>query len=121
VRSDPTWAGVGFGILREALQAYALQRLAPGGMLLTPADLLYLATRAGAQALQLAHETGDFSVGKSADYIYLRAPEGSPLEAVLERAEGPDRILSALFTLAGSESIADVRVAGEAVHGQEPG
>jgi guanine deaminase len=107
--------GTGFGILKEALQAYALQRLAPDGMLLTPAHLLYLATRAGAQALQLEHETGDFTAGKSADYIYLRAPEGSPLEAVLERAESPDRILSALFTLAGSESIADVRVGGEKV------
>ncbi len=107
--------GTGFGILKEALQAYALQRLAPDGMLLTPAHLLYLATRAGAQALQLEHETGDFTAGKSADYIYLRAPEGSPLEAVLERAESPDRILSALFTLAGSESIVDVRVGGEAV------
>jgi guanine deaminase len=107
--------GTGFGILKEALQAYALQRLAPKGMLLTPAHLLYLATRAGAQALQLEQETGDFTVGKSADYIYLRAPEGSPLEAVLERAESLDRILSALFTLAGSESIVDVRVGGEAV------
>jgi guanine deaminase len=109
--------GTGFGILKEALQAYALQRLAskPEGMLLTPAHLLYLSTRAGAQALHLEHETGDFAAGKSADYIYLRAPEGSPLEAVLERAEGHDRILSALFTLAGAESIADVRVGGEAV------
>lgn len=107
--------GAGFGILKEALQAYALQRLAPQSMLLTPAHLLYLSTRAGAQALQLEHETGDFTVGKSADYIYLRAPEGSPLEAVLQRAETPDRILSALFTLAGSESIAEVRVAGEEV------
>lgn len=107
--------GTGFGILKEALQAYALQRLAPDGMLLTPGHLLYLATRAGAQALQLEHEIGDFTAGKSADYIYLRAPEGSPLEAVLERAESPDRILSALFTLAGSESIAEVRVGGEAV------
>ncbi len=107
--------GAGFGILKEALQAYALQRLAPEGLLLTPAHLLYLATRAGAQALQLEHETGDFTVGKSADYIYLRAPEGSPLQAVLERAESLDRILSALFTLAGSESIADVRIGGEAV------
>jgi guanine deaminase len=107
--------GTGFGVLKEALQAYALQRLAPDAMLLTPAHLLYLATRAGAQALQLEHETGDFTVGKSADYIYLRAPEDSPLEAVLERAESLDRILSALFTLAGSESIVDVRVGGEAV------
>lgn len=108
-------AGAGFGILKEALQAYALQRLTPDGMLLTSAHLLYLATRAGAEALQLEHETGDFTVGKSADYICLRAPEGSPLEAVLERAESPERVLSALFTLAGSESITDVRIGGEPI------
>jgi guanine deaminase len=107
--------GTGFGILKEALQAYALQRLTPDGMLLTPAHLLYLATRAGAQALQLEHETGDFGIGKSADYIYLRAPASSPLEAVLERAESPARVLSALFTLAGAETIADVRIGGEPV------
>src|ERR1700676_2120209 len=52
--------GTGFGVLKEALQAYALQRLVPEGMLLTPAHLLYLSTRAGAQALQLERETGDF-------------------------------------------------------------
>jgi guanine deaminase len=107
--------GTGFGIPKEALQAYALQRLAPESVLLTPEHMLYLATRAGAEALQLEAETGDFTIGKSADYVYLKAPEGSPLEAVLERAEGLDRVLSALFTLAGAESVADVRVAGEAI------
>ena len=107
--------GAGFGILKEALQAYALQRLAPDGMLLDPAHLLYLATRAGAEALQLEHETGDFTPGKSADFVYLRAPEDSPLEGVLQRAESLDRVLGALFTLAGAESVTEVRVGGEPV------
>jgi guanine deaminase len=107
--------GTGFGMLKEGLQAYAMQRVASDGVLLSPADMLYLSTRAGAQALQLEDETGDFGVGKSADYVYLKAPAGSPLEAVLERAESMDRVLAALFTLGGSESVADVRVAGEAV------
>lgn len=107
--------GSGFGMLKEALQAYALQRLAPGGMMLEPAHLLYLATRAGAEALQLEDETGDFAPGKSADFVYLRAPEGSPLEGVLQRAESLDRILAALFTLAGVESVAETCVGGEPV------
>jgi len=107
--------GTGFGILKEALQAYALQRLAPGGMSLEPAHLLYLSTRAGAEALQLEHETGDFAPGKSADFMYLRAPEGSPLEGVLQHAESLDRVLAALFTLAGAESVAEVCVGGEPV------
>ncbi len=108
--------GTGFGILKEALQAYALQRLAPDGMLLSPAHLLYLATRAGAEALRLEHDIGDFATGKSADFVYLRAPEGSPLESVVERAESLESVLAALFTLAGSESVAEVRVGGERVH-----
>jgi len=41
-------AGTGFGMLKEGLQAYLMQRLAPDGFPLTPAHLLYLATRAGA-------------------------------------------------------------------------
>ena len=107
--------GTGFGILKEALQAYALQRLAPNGMLLDPSHLLYLATRAGAEALQLDHETGDFMTGKSACYLLLRPPEGSVLESVLERKESLQGILAALFTLAGPESISDVCVAGASI------
>lgn len=105
--------GTGFGMLKEGLQAYLMQR-ASGGKV-TAAQMLYLATRAGAQALGLAAEIGDFSIGKAADYVYLRAPVESPLADVLEGAEEPERIIAALFTLAGSESVAEVRVAGEVV------
>src|SRR5205807_9468268 len=38
-------AGTGFSMLKEGLQAYLMQRLIPGGMLLTGPQLLYLATR----------------------------------------------------------------------------
>ena len=51
----------------------------------TPAHLLYLATLAGAEALALGEETGDFRAGKAADFVYLRPPADSPLAAVLER------------------------------------
>ena len=104
--------GAGFGMLKEALEAYAMQRVAPDGMLLSPAHLLYLATRAGAEALNLESETGDFGVGKSADYVYLRAPVGSPLAGILDRAEGMERSLAALFTLAGPESVVETAVGG---------
>jgi len=84
--------------------------------LLSPGHLLYLTTRAGAEALGLENEIGDFSAGKAADFVYLRPPEGSPLEAVVEQASDMDRILAALFTLGGAESVREVRVEGAAVY-----
>ncbi len=109
-------AGTGPGVFKEALQAYLLQRIMPGGYNLTPAHLLYLATRGGAEALALEHETGDFQPGKAADFVYLRPPEDSPLAGIVRNAHEPERILGALFTLAGPESICEVRVEGAVVY-----
>ncbi len=108
-------AGIGFGMLKEALQCYLAQRLSPDGMLLSPAHLLYLATRAGAEALGLAAETGDFTPGKSADIVCLRPPEGTPLAQAVARAESPQGLLAALITQAGAESVREVRVRGTAI------
>lgn len=104
--------GIGFGMLKEALQAYLLQRIAPDGVLLDTGHLLYLATLAGAKALGLEAEIGDFSVGKSADFVYLRPPSQSVLAQVLQRQPSPRETLAAIFTLAGAESVAQVRMAG---------
>jgi len=108
--------GTGFGMLKEGLQAYLLQRLMPEGSLLNPACLLYLATRAGAEALRLENEIGDFAVGKSADFVYMRPPKNSPLAAVIERADNLERALSALFTLGDSASVHEVRIEGTPVY-----
>jgi guanine deaminase len=108
--------GTGFGMLKEGLQAYLLQRIAPDGMVLNAGHLLYLATLAGAEALGLNEETGDFRAGKSADLVYLRPPAGSPLSAVLERELSPENALAAIFTLAGAESVREVRVEGSIVY-----
>ena len=112
--------GTGFGMLKEGLQAYMMQRLTPEGARLDPAHLLYLATRAGAEALRLEDEVGDFTPGKSADFVYLRPPARSPLAAVVERADSMERILAALFTLGDSASVREVRVAGNAVYRAKP-
>lgn len=108
--------GTGFGILKEGLQAYLMQRIIPDGVLLDGASLLYLATRGGAEAVNLEHEIGDFTPGKSADVVYVRPPEPGPLSAVVRQAESPGRVLDAIFTLAGQESIAEVRIAGSVVY-----
>ena len=66
-------AGAGLFLPKEALQAYFIQQLlGAAGLPLTPAHLLYLATRAGAQALGLDHRVGDFTVGKDFDAVWLR-------------------------------------------------
>jgi guanine deaminase len=109
-------AGTGFGILKEGLQAYLMQRLAPQGFPLTPAHLLYLATRAGADALGMGGEIGDFSVGKAADCVYLRPPAPSPLASIAAGAGDASHVLGAVFALAGLESVREVRVAGDVVY-----
>jgi guanine deaminase len=108
--------GTGFGLLKEGLQAYLMQRVAPAGVTLDAARLCYLATLAGAEAVGLGDEIGDFRDGKAADLVYLRAPVGSPLAAVLQRVKSPEEALTAIFTLAGAESVREVRVAGDAVY-----
>ena len=107
--------GIGFGILKESLQAYLTQRLAPNGRLLTAAELLYLGTAAGAEALGLASEIGDFTAGKAADFIYLRPPVNSPLAAVLRNAPSEEAMLAAILTLAGSETVRETWVEGNCV------
>jgi guanine deaminase len=108
--------GTGLGMLKEALQAYLMQRVAAEGVVLDAAQLLYLSTLAGAEALGLDGEIGSLCSGKAADFVYLRPPAGSVLEAVLQRASSPDEMLAALFTLGGDESVREVRVAGSIVH-----
>ncbi len=107
--------GLGFGLLKEGLQAYLMQRLAPEPMTLDAARLLYLATRAGAEALGLETEIGDFRPGKAADFVYLRPPDGSVLAATVRRADSAVQVLASLFTLAGAETVREVRVDGDIV------
>ena len=108
--------GTGFSLFKEALQAYMLQRLAPEGFLLEPAHLLYLATRAGAEALGLDDTIGDFTPGKAADFVYVKPPANSPLTAVAANGASPERLLASIFTLAGADSIREVNVEGAPVY-----
>jgi guanine deaminase len=104
--------GTGPGMLKEALAAYLMQRVAPDGPVLDVARLLYLTTLAGAEALGLDREIGSFDEGKAADFVYVRPPSGSVLEGALERAEDMTQALAAVFTLAGAESVREVWIEG---------
>jgi len=109
--------GTGFSLFKEGLMAYQGQMLQKGYPL-TPAHLLYLATRAGALALGLGEEVGDLGAGKAADFVLLRPPEGSTLEAVLEHSPSAEASLGALFTLAREESVREVYLGGEPMLGR---
>ncbi len=93
--------GIGFGVMKEALQAHLMQRIGPDPMTISPAQMLYLATRAGAEALGMEGEIGDFSTGKSADYVVMR-PAGVRCGGL--RARRP-AMLAALFTPGNADSI----------------
>ncbi|MFP5283060.1 MAG: guanine deaminase [Actinomycetes bacterium] len=106
-------AGTGFCLLKEGLQAYfAQQLLGPVGYPLSPAHLLYLATRAGAQALGLAGQVGDLGVGKQFDATWLRPQPGSTLDVVLGHAEDAGDALAKIFALGTSADVAGVWVDG---------
>jgi guanine deaminase len=108
--------GTGFGMLKEGLQAYFMQQLMPDGAKLTPAQLLYLVTGAGAKALNLQDLTGDFSSGKVFDAVYLRFPEQSPLAILRQHTDSLERLLAGVFALGGSNDVEQVWVEGDVVY-----
>ncbi|SMX78545.1 MULTISPECIES: guanine deaminase [unclassified Brevibacterium] len=111
-------AGTGFSLLKEGVQAYFMQQLDPsGGLPLTSAHLLHLATAAGAQALELSDEVGDLSVGKRFDAAYIAPAEGQPLAVGLEHASSDEDALAKIFAMGTPADIARVWVDGEPVKG----
>jgi guanine deaminase len=109
-------AGTSLSLFSEGHFAYLAQMLRSDGQSLGPVELLYLATAAGARALELSDEVGDLAPGRSADLVLLRPPDGSTLQAVLRRNTSPEARLGAIFTLAREASVCEVRVAGRLVH-----
>ena len=107
-------AGSGLFLPKEALQAYFIQQLlGPGGLALTPVHLLYLATRAGALALGLDGQVGDFGVGKDFDAVWLRPAPRSTLAVNLRHACDATDALARVFSLATPADVAGVWIRGE--------
>jgi guanine deaminase len=115
-------AGAGLFMPKEALQAYFVQQmLGPAGLSLTPVHLLYLATRAGAQALGLDGQVGDFAVGKDFDAVWLRPAAGSTLAVNLKHASGTADALARIFALGTPADVAGVWVRGQRVAANRAG
>lgn len=112
-------AGTGFSLLKEGLQAYfAQQLLGDAGLPLAPTHLLHLATTAGADALGLADQVGDFSVGRRFDAQWLQPAEGTPLEVGLAHATGPEDALARVFALGTPADVRSVWIDGVLVGGE---
>lgn len=110
--------GTGFSLFKEGLQAYFVQQLlGEAGVPLTPAHLLYLATAAGAEALDLADTVGDLSVGKSFDAVLVQPPTGSTLEVCLKNAADPSDALAKIFVLGTTYDVAQVWIGGDRMVG----
>jgi len=109
-------AGTGFSLLKEGLQAYFCQQLlGDQGRPLTAAHLLYLATTAGADALDLSH-VGHLSVGQHFDAQLLRPAEGSPLAVAITHAEDTEEALARIFTLGTPADVQAVWINGDLLH-----
>jgi guanine deaminase len=109
-------AGTSFSLLREGLQACFMQSLLGGeGLPLGPAHMLYLATRAGAAALELADEVGDLSVGRQFDAVWVAPQRESTLARVLAHAADADDALAKVFALAGPDDVRRVWVGGDRI------
>jgi guanine deaminase len=114
-------AGTSFSLLREGLQSYFMQALlGADGLPLTSAHMLYLATAAGAAALDLDQQVGDLSVGKQFDAVWVAPEAGSTLDVVLRHAADADDALAKVFALAGPSDVRRVWVGGDRA-GAEPG
>lgn len=109
-------AGTGFSLLKEGLQAYFMQRLlGADGVALTSAHLLWLATSAGADALGLADEVGDLSVGKQFDAVWVLPQAGNPLDVGLGNANSTLDALAKVFALGTTTDIEGVWVGGDQI------
>jgi len=107
-------AGAGLFMPKEALQAYFVQQLmGPSGLSLTPVHLLYLATRAGARALGLGDQVGDFAVGKDFDAVWLCPAPGSTLAVNLKHSGDTTDALARIFALATPADVAGVWLRGQ--------
>ncbi|NJD05271.1 MAG: guanine deaminase [Methylococcaceae bacterium] len=105
-------AGTRFSVWQELAEVYKVQQVQ--GYRLNAAQLLYLGTLGGAEALDLAHETGNFAVGKSADYLALDPLATPYLAERLDRCESREEQLFCLLHLATDKELRATFVAGQA-------
>jgi guanine deaminase len=104
-------AGTSFSLLQTMNEAYKVAEL--NAYPLDAEKSFYLATRGGAEALDLADKIGSIDVGMEADFVVLD-PKATPiLEYRSERAESTEDLMFVLSIMADDRSVAATYVGGE--------
>ena len=109
-------AGTGLSMLKEALVAYHVQMVRDQGHMLGPAHLLWMATAAGADALNLSDTCGDFTPGQAGRRRAAASARGLDAGSRARTRPGLGAALGAIFTLAREECVVEARVSGEPVY-----
>jgi len=110
--------GTSLSMLSTLAEAYKVARLR--GRSLSPGELFHLATRGGAEALDLQQRVGGIAPGLEADLLLLDL-EATPLLAQRMRyAASLDDALFALIMLGDDRAVRATWVAGRVVHRREP-
>jgi guanine deaminase len=110
--------GTSLSMLATVAEAYKVAQMS--GISMSPGHAFYLATRGGAQALDLEDRIGSIAVGMEADLVLLDL-EATPLLAQRTRhAADLDEALFALFVLGDDRAVQATYVDGRCVHRRTP-
>lgn len=116
-------AGDEWLISRVAGDCYKVHMSEPGdaSVALSPAEMLFTATLAGARALDMEERFGNLDVGKDADFLLIDTSRWEPLEAMLSHGVRSDddelATKEELFTLL--MGLRQPAIAGVYVYGRE--
>ena len=106
--------GTTFSMLRVLHEAYKVAQML--GKTLSPYRAFYLATLAGAQALDLDTQIGNFLPGKEADFVVLDPCATPLLQRRMESAETLAEKLFALMILGDDRAVAKTYIMGQLAH-----
>jgi guanine deaminase len=110
--------GTSLSMLATLAEAYKVARMR--GVSLSPGELFHLATRGGAEALDLHHRVGGIAPGLEADLVLLDLCATPLLAQRVRHADDLDDVLFALIMLGDDRAVRATWVAGQLVHRREP-
>jgi guanine deaminase len=109
--------GTSLSMLATLGEAYKVAQM--GGTSLAAGHLFHLATRGGAQALDLEDCIGSLLPGMEADFVVLDLEATPMLAQRMRSAEDLDDVLFALFMLGDDRAVASTWAGGQCVHRRE--